>query len=199
MKIKSPLEELSSAFSPTLLLPKAHSGPENHEYWKNRIIDDYENEILYIVPAGFSHASSTGLSRLVYYQSIWEKAVSIDKEKNLYPLGRNTHTIKLKPEPENRHDKYALKVEITFHDSIKIPQEFKINIPQDIGYIPKRISEVLTRNKQRLNRGKLINVYGDDKDGMYFGRIAFPYGKISPKTITSVKPNMQRFISIMES
>ena len=108
----------------------------------------------------------------------------------------DTHLINVVPDPENKFDRFAMIIELQFYNSYKMPKGFQLNVPQDIGYIPQRVSKVLHSKRDRLTQGKLINLYGDLHKGIYFGRISFPYGN-KPRNYSS--HNMQRFIEVMES
>ena len=142
MEIQSPLEELSQAY--------VCSGPRSlKDDWEQKILDDTENQILYIVPAGFSQRNEEGRERTVYYKSAYQKAVSFNTEKALHPLGINSHAIILQREPHNKYDKFAIRVGIRFDDYEKTPQWFKPQIWQDLGYIPKTISKLLCKNFHR--------------------------------------------------
>tara|TARA_B000000460_G_C21403516_1_gene343449 strand:- start:70 stop:636 length:567 start_codon:yes stop_codon:yes gene_type:complete len=184
----SPLEELSSAFP---------LRDENHiDYWNERVMDDVKNKILYIVPAGYTFSTAENIPRAYYYKSIWKKTVSMKKEMNTYPFGKDSHSILLEPEPQNIHDPYALKIKIIFWKDESTPDIFKKCRPQDIGYIPKSISKILTKNRHLLLDGKLINVYGNLQKQLFFGRIAFNYAQT--KKPNEPKPNIKRFSLIME-
>ena len=183
----SPLEELSTIFPVKDL---------NHaDYWNERIMDDVENKTLYIVPAGYTFNTSDEIPRAYYYRSIWKQTVSMNSEKSTYPIGQNTHSIILESEPHNPHDRYALKIKIIFHYKSSVPDMFELGRPQDIGYVPKSISRILTKNRHQIINIKLVNIYANLDKSLFFSRLAFSYAKL--KRIEP-KPSIKRFSLIME-
>jgi hypothetical protein len=193
MSNSNPLESLSEVYAST-------QNPQDHKYWNDRIIDDPKNEILYVVPAGFTYPTDTGESRLYYYKSLWEKSVSYNREKVLFPLGKDTHSIILEKDTENKYDPYAVKIKIKFnldYGKEYIPKKFEAYIPQEIGFIPQVISEMICTNIKMIKRGSLANVYAELPKGIYFGRIALFYGK-EEKTTPDIDYNSKRFIAILE-
>jgi len=191
----SPLEEFSSIYSINKL-SNTSVDPLDHRYWKDRIIDDTKNKILYIVPSGYTQRTETGESRSTYYKAAWDQTVHLETERQLFPLGEKSHEIILKSEPQNQFDRYCIRVGITFTDSSITPTGFKLNEWQDIGFIPRDISKLITKNIDMLTKGKLINLYCEYQKNIFFGRVAFNYGKINKEKL--VKPNVQRFHRILE-
>ena len=183
----SPLEELSKVYPVKNL---------NHaDYWNERIMDDVENKTLYIVPAGYTFSTSEGVPRAYYYRSIWKQTVSMHNEKSIYPIGQNTHSIILEPEPYNQYDPYALKFKLMFHYKSSMPDLFELGRPQDIGYVPKAISKILTKNRHHILNIKLVNIYANLDKSLFFGRLAFSYAKLKK---VEIKPSIKRFSLIME-
>ena len=193
--LRSPLEELSQAY----LKPKDFNlkGSEKQKYWNDRIIDDTVNQRLYIIPAGYTQRDSNGTNRRVTWRKLWEKAVELDSEREIYPLGyQNTHQVILRPEPSNQYDPYAIKVGIRFDDIGKTPDGFRTQLWYDIGYIPKLISNIITSNCNMVTRGRLIGLYAEHPKDIYYGRIVLPYGE--PKPTSKTKCNTKRFSAILE-
>jgi len=190
MEIVSPLEELSQGFTCT--------GPHNLiDSWEAKILDDTKNEILYIVPAGFSQRNKEGRERKLYYKAAYQKAVSFNAEKKLNPFGVNTHSVILQREPQNKYDKFAIRVGIRFDDYHKTPQWFKPQIWQDLGYVPKVVSKLLCKNFHMLRHGTLLSMHAIFDKDLYFARVAIPYGKpVEPSLFT--KCNSKRFDAILE-
>lgn len=189
----SPLQSLSEVYA-------SNQNPQDHKYWNNRIIDDTKNKILYVVPAGFTHPTRTGESRTHYYRSLWEKSVSNNREKLLFPLGTDGHLIVLRKDIHNQYDPYAVQVGITFNSKYgkeHIPEKFEANIVQDIGFIPQVISQMISTNIQTIKRASLANIYAELPKGIYFGRIALFYGK-EQDVVPETNYNSKRFIAILE-
>ena len=79
MEIISPLEELSEAY--------ACKGPHSlADSWEEKIFDDVKNQILYIVPAGFTQRNNEGRNRKSYYKAVYQKAITFNTEKKLNPF-----------------------------------------------------------------------------------------------------------------
>ena len=190
MEIKSPLEELSEAY----LCKGPHSLPDS---WEEKILDDVENKILYIVPAGFTQRNHEGRNRKSYYKAAYQKAVTFNTEKKVNPFGVKSHAVILQPEPQNQYDKNAIRIGVRFDDFNKTPQWFRPQIWQDIGYVPKAISKLLKKNFKMLRHGTILTLHAlHDKD-IYFARVAIPYGEeITADTFK--KCNTKRYDAILE-
>jgi hypothetical protein len=189
MKLNTPLEELSQGF----ICPV---GFDYNGYWRSRILDDTENNILYIIPAGYTQRDGKGIVRSLYYKSLYNKAVSLKSERRRYPLGENSHKIILKPEPSNPYDQYAVRIGIVFDDKSKTPENFTNQTWKEIGYIPKVISKLITKNIPMLKEGKLTALQANYADRIYFGRIEIPYGSSLVKNYKNC--NIQRITDILE-
>jgi hypothetical protein len=190
MEMNSPLEELSQAY-------KCDSPHSLADSWEKKIFDDVENQILYIVPAGFTQRDAEGRNRKTYYKSIYQKAINFNVEKKLNPFGLTSHSVMLRPEPQNQYDKNAIKIGIRFDDYSKTPQWFKPQVWQDIGYVPKAISMVLKKNFKMLRNGTILSVHALFDQDVYYARIAFPYGKeMDPVLFTDC--NTARYDAILK-
>ena len=197
MPNSSPLKNLSHVYTPTTKVTEYDLLSSN--YRSKRIIDDPENHILYIIPAGFSQRINGEKHRSEYYRAIWEQCVYLQTENELFPLGKEDHLITLVKEPENRHDPYAIKIGIEFKQEVPeqvIPGKFKRKKWQDIGYIPKVISKTIHQNIDNIKKGHLINIYAESPKNIYFGRVALFYGE--EHKIVSVDHSNQRFAAILE-
>jgi len=190
MEIISPLEELSEAY--------ACKGPHSlADSWEEKIFDDVKNQILYIVPAGFTQRNNEGRNRKSYYKAVYQKAITFNTEKKLNPFGINSHSVILQPEPQNQYDKDAIRVGVRFDDYNKTPQWFKPQMWQDIGYVPKTISKLLKKNFKMLRHGNILSVHAIFDRDIYFARVAIPYGKEIEADLFN-KCNTARFDAIME-
>lgn len=190
MEIQSPLEELSEAYS-------CQSPHALEESWEQKIFDDVENQILYIVPAGFTQRNHEGRDRKTYYKAIYQKAVSFNTEKKINPFGVKSHSVILQPEPSNQYDKNAIRVGIRFDDYSKTPQWFRPQAWQEIGYIPKTISGLIKKNLKCFRQGSILSVHAIFDRDIYYARIAMPYGKEIPEDLFN-KCNTARYDAILE-
>jgi len=189
MEIKSPLEELSEAYSSNL--------DSLDDSWEQKIVDDTKNQILYIVPAGFSQRNKEGRERKLHYKSLYKKAISFNVEKKLNPFGMDSHSVILQREPSNKYDKNAIRIGIRFDDYNKTPQWFQPQVWQDMGYVPKIASRLLNKNFNMLRHGTILSLHAlYDKD-LYFARVAIPYGKPVEASMFK-KCNTRRFDAILE-
>ena len=130
---------------------------------------------------------------------MWQQCVYLQTEENLFPLGRDTHSISLIKEPGNRYDPYAIKIGIEFKQETPeevLPKFFIRKKWQDIGYIPKIISKILNDNLNSIKDGQLINIYSDAPKNIYFARIALFYGK--RQEIPQANQFNQRLTAILE-
>ena len=190
MTLTSPLEELSQAYN--------CNGPhELDSSWEAKIFDDTQNQVLYIVPAGFTQRNKEGRSRTSFYKALYQKAVSFETEKKLNPFGLKSHSVILHPEPQNQYDKNAIRVGIRFDDYSKTPPWFKPQVWQDIGYIPKVISKLLKKNFKMLGHGTILSVHAIHDRDIYFSRVAIPYGEKLREELF-VNQKVQRYNAIME-
>lgn len=184
MKTETPLEELSEAYK--------YKGLKSlTEEWEQKILDDRENEILYIVPAGFSQSQD----RKHAHKDMYQTAVTLGTEKKPNPFGVRSHSVILRPEPTNRFDKFAIQVGVRFDEPNKMPGSFRLQMWKDLGFIPKAISELLTKNLRMLGHGTIYSVHAMFDQNLYYSRIVIPYGT-KARTLRSNKTN--RFRAIME-
>jgi len=190
METKSPLEELSEAYS--------CGGPHALEdSWEEKIFDDVENQILYIVPAGFTQRNNEGRNRKAYYKATYQKAISFNTEKKINPFGIKSHSVILQPEPSNQYDKNAIRIGVRFDDYNKTPQWFRPQVWQEIGYVPKAISGLIKKNFKMLRQGTILSVHAIFDRDIYFARVAIPYGKEIPEDLFN-KCNTARYDAILE-
>jgi len=189
MEINSPLEELSEAYK--------CEGPESlGDSWDENILDDTKNKILYIVPAGFSQSED----RKNYYRATYEKAVTLGSEKKSNPFGVDSHSVILQPDPTNPYDKFAIQIGIRFDESNYMPKGCcQLQIWKQIGYVPKRVSKLLTKNFKLLQQGSLYSVHAMFDKNLYYVRVAIPYGhKESSSHSAQNRLNAIRFKGILE-
>lgn len=179
---KTPLEELSEAFTNEGSL---------RDCWEQKVVNDVERKVLYIVPAGFSQNQE----RKECYKAMWQKAASFEAEKKNYPFGTSSHAVILRPEPKNPYDKHAIQIGVQFDDYHKTPTGFRPQQWQSLGYVPKVISRILSKNFKMLKHGRIFSVHSMLDRDLYYSRVIIPYNN-TENTSRPVKRKKGRFHAV---
>jgi hypothetical protein len=157
------------------------------------IVDNVEMGQLEIYPAGYSQPSRRdGGNRQKAHEKVYERAVQLGTHEELYPLKGECHNVVLVPEPDNPYDANAVRV--VLQGTAGTPLEDVGG--KELGYIPKRISALISRNIDRISRGKIMKVRSGFHNKYYTTKVAFLYG---PREFqSSEEKDLTRFSDLFE-
>ena len=120
-------------------------------------------------PAGYSHLTPTRVPRQTYHKNIFNRAVkdntdSNDIESLTFPIDVDEHQIILKKDIDNPHDPHALTVFLIVGDK-----------KYDIGHVPKKISEAVDKEYDRISEGRIYRVREKAYNKHYSTKVVIGY------------------------
>lgn len=156
------------------------------------ILDIPDKGILELYPAGYTKPSNRdGISRQETYQLIWEAAVQLQSEEELFPFGKDNHNVRLLHDPENPYDKNALHLILEAKDGPLVALNGR-----DLGFIPKKINQNVLRGINLIHGGRIFKVRSKFHTKYYSLKVVLGYGAntFSKLSVTS----LSRFAAILE-
>lgn len=155
---------------------------------------DVNEHTLEFYPRGYTKFSDRDCApRQHTLKKLWELAVSLRKEAELYPFGAVQHNIRLVPDVANPKDRHAL------HVVLEAP--YKGSRLQhldgfDLGYVPLRISKPIKRNIDMINGGRILKVRANWHKKFYTVKVMIGYNE-KFKTLTDIGDTI-RFTDMMD-
>lgn len=148
---------------------------------------------LELYPKGYTQLSyKDARPRQVTLKKLWEQAVMMGTENQLYPFGTISHTISLVPDPNNSYDKNALQVILHWNPIETFPN---LN-GKDLGFIPSRISEVVNKNLEMISGGRILKVRANWHKKYYTAKVILGYNGVLEEF--SGQGSSVRFLDIMD-
>lgn len=160
-KFKSPLGDLSYLY-------------KTKEASKGSILDNPSDGLLELYPAGGTYRAASGHMRQEFYRVIHEAAVKLGTEAGNYPFGLHDHEVSLIREPTNQHDQYAVKI-VFECDPKLLPYSSLTPFPWDLGYVPRKISEKIFKNRDMITGGKILKTRQNVYKKYYMAKVVFSY------------------------
>lgn len=156
------------------------------------ILDRPEDGLLEFYAAGYTKRSPRdNLNRQVLHQALYEAAVTLGTEEDMFPFDEHDHEVVLIPEPDNNFDQYALQVVLRANTG---PLS---NMPgADLGYVPQKISRVLKNNLDMITGGRIYKVRTQWHKKHYTTKIVLAYGD-SHFSKTTVDESLNRFADLL--
>ena len=150
------------------------------QYHSSSIIDHPEQQCIEFYPAGFSKPTSQNKSRQLLHSWLWDITVNNMVTGVKYPFGKDTHNIILVPEPTNKYDPYAIKVEfraLNTTNGVRVfnTSQHNYNTFFELGYVPRSISKTFSKHLDTITSGEILcvedKVYGE----LYRTKVIFHY------------------------
>jgi len=161
------------------------------------ILDQPAKGLIELYPAGYTKPDRDGESRQKSYGIIYNTAVSLETEENLYPFKKETHKLVLLPDPLNPFD--ARAIHIILRANNKSPLHRLDGA--DLGFIPKKINTYILNaltnpDKVQLLSGRILKVKANFHKKYYSAKVIFPYGGNSFDRASTI--SLSRFSHILE-
>lgn len=138
------------------------------EELRNRgIFEDAERGTIMLVTAGYSQQNHYGVSRQEGIKKLWKTynqirsfnagGHALASTRAFYPFGKDPNLIKLVADPANSFDEYATQVWV---DTNKMQVPIGVDLPLeaaiDLGFVPKWISESISKRLQLFTGGVIV-------------------------------------------
>jgi hypothetical protein len=144
------------------------------------IYDNTQAKVLEFYPAGYTQKFMTPakikgvvtqINRQEYFKMLWEEAETLESTEKLFPFSDSKFKYKINfvPEPWNRFDSFAIRIEICISANNSEP------ISYNIGYVPAKINKKILANKEMISDKQILSVTETLKDKFYCARIAVAY------------------------
>jgi hypothetical protein len=155
------------------------------------ILDQPKKGLLELYPAGYTKLGKKGRSRQHALKNIFEAAVVLKTEDQLYPFGKEGHIISLEEEPTNSFDPNAIRIILTAErDHSLFPWS-----GWDLGYVPMKITSLLKPNLAMINGGRILKVRQNVHGKYWQCKVVFGYSDIAFTNLPS--RSAARFAAIM--
>jgi len=142
------------------------------------IYDNVEAKVLEFWPAGYTQkfirkspsieGAAEQVNRQEFYSQLYDEAIVAGRELELFPFQGLEYEIKFVPEPNNRYDPFALKIEFAFPNQNWMSE-------YHIGFVPAKINQLLLLNRERVSDKQILMVTNCLNDKFYCARIAIGY------------------------
>ena len=167
-------------------------------YWikknsRGSILDQPDKGLIEIYPAGYTKPSDKdGVSRQDVHKKIYDTALSLKTENQLYPFGRQgSHFIELIPESDNQHDPNAIAIVLRAYPESSLHHLDR----RDLGYIPMKISSAVKKNIRMFTGGAILKVKAEVFGEYWQCKLVLSYGEAVFTPLEPVARN--RFSAIL--
>lgn len=145
---------------------------------EGKIFEDQNAKVVEFWPAGYSQSflspcknipgAAEKINRQEFYAQLYKEAEDLGTESNLFPFANVKYKILFVPEPHNKYDPCALKIEISTPDNGYWND-------YSVGYVPAKINQLVIANKERISDKRILTVTNNLNDKFYCARIALGY------------------------